>query len=280
MRQRAVTGKQHAKAPREQAPHYQSVALRALASLEGGDRRTKTLHRLRTHLRRLQAFLELVGEDDNAQVIAGCVGRLSRLRELQVFQGYLERLKAPEGDRRQVEKRLKALHKKHAARHLYRRLQATVKHHALPPVPTTKDWMATRMAALRRRNAERLRQLIARAEASPRRRVLHNLRLTIKTIRYQEEWALGRPFARPEVIAWLKQAQTVLGHYEDLAEFRKLAAKWELRSEGRIKKDWRRARKKARAIPAGLHAHLDHLAGRKLRLLPARQLPDQPAVAV
>jgi CHAD domain-containing protein len=280
MPRRSLTGKPDAMAPRDRGPHYKAVALRTLASLAGGDRRTRTLHLLRTHLRRLQAFLELVGEEDNAEVIAGCVGRLSRLRELQVFEGYLQRIDAPKRDRRKVAERLDALHAKTLGKHVYRKIQAAVKHHALPPVPTTKDWMAARMATLRRRNAEKLRQLIARAEASPRRKVLHELRLTIKTIRYQEEWVLGRPFARPEVIAWLKQAQSVLGAYEDLAAFRKLAAKWALRSGDRIKKDWRRARKKARAVPAGLHAQLDHLAGRRLRLVPARRLPDKPAVAV
>lgn len=264
---------------RQRAPHYQAVALRALASLEGGDRRMKTLHRLRTHLRRLQAFLELVGEDDNAEVIAGCVARLSRLRALQVFEWYLEQMDAPKRDRKKIGARLEALHARLGRKHVYRKIQGAVKHHALPPVPSSQDWMAARMATLRRRNAERLRQLIAKAESSPRRKTLHNLRLTLKTIRYQEEWALGRPYARPEVTAWLKQAQTALGKYEDLAEFRKLAAAWDLRSAGAIEKAWRRARKRARALPARLLPRLDGLAGRRLRLVPARPLPAKRATA-
>jgi len=252
------------------------VALRALASLAGGDRRAETLHRLRTHLRRLQAFLELVGEEDNAARIAESVSRLSRLRALQVFARYLERLDAPQKDRRKVEARLAALHDTLLSKHLYGKLQGTVKHYALPPVPSSPDWMATRLATQRQRHAERLRQLIARAEASPRRKRLHGLRLAIKSIRYQEEWALGQPYARPAVLAWLKRAQTALGDYEDLAEFRKLAAKWKLRSLPAIEKDWRRTRKRARATPVRLHARLDGLAGQRLRLVPARQRRGQP----
>ena len=54
----------------EWAARCRSVVLRALDSLSAGHSRQKVLHRLRTHFRRLQAYLELVGEERNAQIMA------------------------------------------------------------------------------------------------------------------------------------------------------------------------------------------------------------------
>ncbi len=87
---------------------YRAVVLRALARLSAGDTDPMTLHRTRTHLRRLQAYLELVGEARNADTIARCVMRLSKLRMLHVFMHYLKTHDAPRPDRKAAKRRLRA----------------------------------------------------------------------------------------------------------------------------------------------------------------------------
>lgn len=251
------------------AARYRTVALHALTSLSAGDRRPKTLHRLRTHLRRLQAYLELVGEEENAKTIARCVSRFSRLRTLHVFDRYLDRCDATGRDRRLVTQRIRGVESKLKKKQAYRKVERVVEHYALPPTPAASDWMGRHLIALRTRHAGRLRELIARADADPRRKTLHRLRLMIKSVRYQEEWALGEPYARPDRVAWLKQAQTVLGEYEELAQFRKLAAKLRLMSQPLIDKDWRRARKRARMLPARLTELVAGMARGHLRLVRA-----------
>lgn len=255
----------------DRASRYRTTVLHALALLAAGDRRAKTLHRLRTHLRRLQAYLELVGEEENAAIMARCVSRFSRLRTLQVFEPYLDHVGAPGRDRRLVQVRIRAWQRRLNDNHTYRKVERLVKHHAFPPTPAASDWMDRRIIALRPMHADRLQDLIAKTEAEPRRKPLHALRLTIKSIRYQEEWALGTPYARPDLVAWLKQAQAVLGEYEDLAQFRKLATKLRLKSQPTIDKDWHRARDRARAMPGHLHERIGALAAGQLRLLPSRQ---------
>lgn len=251
----------------DRASRYRTVALHALASLSAGDRRAKTLHRLRTHLRRLQAYLELVGEEENAKTIARCVSRFSRLRTLHVFDQYLDRCDAPGRDRRLVKQRIRVLESTLKKKQAYGKVERVVEHHALPPTPAPSDWLGRHLIALRTRQAGRLRELIARADADPRRKTLHRLRLMIKSVRYQEEWALGEPYARPDLVAWLKQAQTVLGEYEERAQFRKLAAKLGLKSRPAIDKDWRRARARARALPARLAELVAGMTRGHLRLV-------------
>ena len=110
--------------------------------------------------------------------------------------------------------------------------------------------MADRMEKLRREHAESLHERISEATANPRRKTLHALRLKIKPIRYQEDWALDQAYARPEIVSRLKRAQSVLGDYEERAQFRKLARTLHLKSYARILKDWRRAKTRARTLPA------------------------------
>lgn len=251
----------------DRAARYQTIALHALARLTAGDILPKTVHRLRTHLRRLQAYLELVGEDRNARIMAKCVSRLSSLRTLQVFERYLSRQGAPKSDVRKVKDRIRARRARLDRKHAYRKIEQCVRRHALPPTPTAPDWMATRMEGLRRLHAHGLQDLILKATANPRRKTLHELRLTIKSIRYQEEWALSQAYARPQLVRWLKRVQSVLGEYEELAQFRKLARRLTLKSSAAIVKDWRRARRRARALPEQLTGVIEALAGRRLRLL-------------
>lgn len=258
----------------DRAVGSRTVALQTLVRLARGDHRAKTLHRLRVHLRRLQAYLELVGEEANADRIARCVSRLSDLRTLQVLAGYLKARRAPKSDRNVVRSRAKKLSKKLDRKGVWKKIARCVERHALPPAPGPADWMADRLPARRRAHAEALRDLLAAAEADPRRKTLHALRLKIKTIRYQEEWAAGQTAGRTELIARLKRAQTLLGEYEERVQFRKLARRLGLRSLGRIEKDRQRARKRARAVPGRLAVVLDELT--PANVLPFRRMrrPD------
>src|SRR5213593_4443055 len=115
----------------EWAIRCRSVVLRALDSLLAGHSRQKTLHRLRTHLRRLQAYLELVGEDRNAQIMAKCVSRLSSLRTLQVFQRYLTQLGAPNSDVRKVKDCIRRRRAKLDRKRVYCKIDRRVRRHAL-----------------------------------------------------------------------------------------------------------------------------------------------------
>lgn len=256
---------------------YRAVVLQALARLSGGDTGAATLHRARTHLRRLQAYLELVGEERNADRIARCVVRLSKLRTLQVFEGYLSMFDAPRSDRKAVKRRLRASRDKLERVHTYAAIERIVRRHALPPTSGNPDWLAERMRAARHAHAEALRQLTTEVGAKPRRKTLHRLRLLIKSIRYQEEWALDRPYAMPALVRRLKHVQAVLGDYEDLVQFRKLARSMDLRSSAMIKKQWRKARTRARALPAHLVAYLGMTAGPRIRLVDSRQASGQAA---
>lgn len=231
---------------------YQTIVLHDLNNLAGRDTRPKTLHRLRTHLRRLQAYLELVGEEANATLMADCVSRFSPLRTLQVLDAYLAKLEAPDSDLQAVRDRIQARRERLARTHVYRDVERLVRRHAIPPVPVGQEWLAQRMHHLRELNGIALRELALKASEQPRRKTLHLLRLKIKSVRYQEEWALHEAHARPDMVAWLKHAQAVLGEYEERGQFRKLARKLGLTCSKDIQRDWRHARKRARALPSRL----------------------------
>jgi hypothetical protein len=87
---------------------YQRVALRALARLSAGETRPKILHRLRTHLRRLQAFFELVADQPRARKLAKRISRLSALRTWQVFGSYAKSIGASRSDLRTIRRALRA----------------------------------------------------------------------------------------------------------------------------------------------------------------------------
>lgn len=251
----------------ERAARYQAVALNALSSLSSGDPRPQTLHRLRTHLRRLQAYLELVGENRDAKAISKCVSRLSRLRTLQAFEQYLTRLGAPESDLWIIRDRIRTTLATLERKDTFWKIEHNMHWHSLSAAPADPDWMPERLHALRRTNANVLRELTAKATANPRRKTLHALRLRIKSIRYQEEWALDEDYARPVLVNQLKRVQSILGRYEERAQFRKLARALDLESYAKIVKGWRRARTHARAIPHELTGIIEGLSGRRLRLV-------------
>ncbi len=252
---------------RDRSAQYQTVVLHALASLARGDVRPETLHRFRTNLRRLQAYLELVGEEANAEIMADCVSRFSRARTLQVFEHYLVRIGATQSDVHAIQDCIRDERQKLAKKHACREVERLVRRHAIPPIPTGRNWLAKRMGILRELNATALRDLAMKAMAHPRRKALHALRLKIKSARYQEEWALHESAGRPDLVARLKQAQTVLGKYEERGQFRKLAHKLNLESAKDIEKAWRKARNQARVLPAQLVERVKAMADRPLCLV-------------
>ena len=248
--------------------HCRTVALDALACLADGDGHPGTLHRLRTHLRRLQAYLEVVGEDKNAEVINGCVSRLSSLRTLQVFHHYLSRVGAPKSDSKRVKRLIRARQAKLLRKDVFRKIERRIRRHAIPPMPTDPNWMAARFHALREEHAQHLLELISPAGDRPRRKYLHILRLYVKTVRYQEEWALHQAYARPDLVKQLKRAQAVLGIYQERTQFRTLARRYDMESRAAIEKDWRRTRQRARAVPTRLVGPVRSMAGRRGQIIP------------
>src|SRR5438093_8979954 len=82
--------------------HVTKVRTRALAfarALLKPPFHSETVHRLRTHLRRLQAYAEFLQRPRIAARLADCVSWLSDLRTLYVFQQFLRRRGASAPDR-------------------------------------------------------------------------------------------------------------------------------------------------------------------------------------
>jgi hypothetical protein len=259
--------------------HCRTVVLDAVACLADGDGHPGTLHRLRTHLRRLQAYLELVGEDKNAEVINGCVSRLSSLRTLQVFHHYLGRMGGPKSDRKRVKRLIRARQAKLLRKDVFSKIERRIRRHAIPPMPTDPNWMAARFHALREEHAQHLLLLIAQAGDRPRRKYLHILRLYVKTVRYQEEWALHQAYARPDLVKQLKHAQEVLGKYQEHTQFRTLARRYDMESRAALDKDWRRTRQRARAVPTQLLGPVRSMATRRGQVVPLSR-PDRRVSAL
>jgi CHAD domain-containing protein len=241
--------------------------LKTIQTLASNGLDPEPVHGVRIELRRLQAYWELHGDTENAEVAADCVSQLSMLRTLQVFERYLERRGASRSDIRTVQARVEKLGSKLARKRTLSRIERALKDLSVPVLELPS--LAARLAEARPGHAEALHALIRKA-SQPKRKTLHELRLKIKTIRYQEEWLLDHPDGNKELVAALKEAQDILGTYEERAEFRKLAKKLDLRFSKRIRKDWRRARKRARALPQKLRRHLPALAQPPGRILPFR----------
>jgi CHAD domain-containing protein len=256
-----------------------TTARRALQDLRQGDTKPETLHRLRTHLRRLQAYLELIGDGPAAKKLGKYVSSSSRLRALQVFEGYLAKVAASQEDLHHVRKRVKRRRAKLMKRRAYHRIDRRLRDHAMPMAAFHQEWLLHRVDALRASHAEALRRLQTRLQGTPRRKLLHRIRLCIKTVRYQEEWVLESSFGRPELVERLKHIQTVLGAYEDAAQFRKWARAWKLDIRSRVQKDWRVARRRARGIGKNLEAVINALTFHRLRLVPSESRPKGPLTA-
>lgn len=242
------------------AASNQAAVLRLLRGVIAGSTHPETIHAIRTHCRRLQALLELYGDIKCAHAMADCVGLLSKLRALQVFRQYLQRCGAQREDLARVDDRLAKRMRKLARTEAYRTIEQVVWKQAIPGLPSPGASFTGRLDELRQEHERLLKKLIGAALEKPRRKRLHALRLALKTIRYQTECVPGRAAAKQAMLSQLKRAQTILGKYEELAAFHRWSKKLSRPVRRHIKKDWNRARKRARRVPGKLSWLLDALA--------------------
>ncbi len=242
------------------AAEYQAAVLRLVHRLIAGHCQPNTVHAIRTHCRRLQALLELCGDDERAIVMAQSVRRLSKLRALQVFQQYLRKIKAPRADVDALDAWIGKGEQKLRRTQTYRKIEQAVWKHALPTSTHLNRSLKDRLEVLRHVHGKNLECLIAAASEKLRRKRLHALRLALKTIRYQTEWLPGRPGPKQALVKRIKQVQALLGRYEEMADFRRWGKELDLTVRTRIQKDWKRARKRARAVPGDLAWLVDALA--------------------
>lgn len=242
------------------ATRYQETMLELVRRLQEGKSQPDLVHAFRTHCRRLQALLELCGDSTRAQVMAKNVRRLSKLRALQVFHQYLIKIEAPQEDLYEVDAwiRKKELKLQHAQ--AYQQIEQALWKHALPTLTHLNHSLRNRLDVLRHAHEKNLSCLIEAALDNPRRKRLHALRLVLKTIRYQTEWLPGRRESKRALVQRVKRIQAVLGRYEELADFRRWGNKLDVTVQARIQQDWKRARKRARAVPMELSWLVDAIA--------------------
>ena len=246
------------------AAGYQATVLRLVRHAMAGDGTADTIHSIRTHCRRLQAVLELCGNRDRAAVMAQTVSRLSRLRALQVFRQYLMKIEAPEADITAVEAWIVEREHKLTRAQAYRKIEQAVWKQALPMITPPGLSLKHRLEVLRHEHERVLSRLIEKALEKPRRKRLHALRLALKTIRYQAEWLPGQAATKQDVLKRIKQVQTLLGRYEEMADFRRWGKRLNLTVQTRIERDWKRTRRRARRVPGELSWLLDALAAGRL----------------
>lgn len=244
----------------DSAASNKDTVLRLLAEVTVGRERVDSIHAIRTHCRRLQALLELCGEAKRAREVAVGVSRLSRLRALQVFRQYLVRCDATQKDLTLVDDRLAKQTRKLQRTEAYQKIERVVLKLALQRIASPVDVGSRRLDARRHAHERQFKELIVAASDKPRRKRLHALRLALKTIRYQMEWLPGRTAATRDLLSRLKRVQTILGTYEELADFRRWGKPLSRPVQQRITKDWKRARKRARHVPDTLQWLLDALA--------------------
>lgn len=207
----------------------------------------ETVHRLRTHLRRLQAYAEFMQRPKAVAALAQSVTWLSRLRTLDVFHRYLRRRKADAQDVRRVvwalrEEETKVAHAGHVEA-----IRIVLEGMSLTRMRRTDDVLARRLESLGREHADRLSAALRGLSVKARRKELHRLRLLVKSLRYQEEIALETAWGNPRSVAALKRLQRTLGDYCDRDQFRRMARKLKLACRGELQKEYRRYRKLARA---------------------------------
>ncbi|MBI4002387.1 MAG: CHAD domain-containing protein [Nitrospira defluvii] len=242
------------------AAEYQATVLRLVRRLIAGQCPPDRVHAIRTHCRRLQALLELCGDDERALVIAQSVRRLSKLRALQVFHQYLRKIEAPQADVDALDAWIVQREQKLRHTQAYQQIEQAVWKHALPTNTHLNHSLKDKLDVLCHVHEKKLAGLISAASEKPRRKRLHALRLALKTIRYQTEWLPGRRGPKQALVKRIKRVQAVLGRYEEMADFRRWGKELDLTVRARIQKDWKRARKRARAVPAELTWLVDAMA--------------------
>jgi CHAD domain-containing protein len=207
--------------------------------------RPVTVHKLRTHLRRLQSYAELLEHNKAAKRLGEAVSWFSDLRSLNEFLRYLRRHDAATKDIKRVEtvmaKEREDVRKTDRASAVRSLLdQITIESLARPP-----EFVKKRLKQLQIENRPVLRRAFQELPSKPSRKELHRLRLLIKSLRYQQEIAVEMRWGNPQTVKALKRLQTLLGDYTDRHQFVRLAKESRLRCCSAIKKDRRRAYKRA-----------------------------------
>jgi len=207
----------------------------------------ETVHRLRTHLRRLQAYAELLQRPTAAKRLAESVSRLSRLRALYVFQSYLRRRGALTEDLRRVNWSVREEEKVVTSTGCPEAIRNALTGPSIGRMRRPESFLGVRLDSLTREHADRLNAALLGLSPEATRKELHRLRLLVKSLRYQEEIALETSWGNTQKVAALKRLQRTLGDYCDRDQFRRLAKKMGLACRGEIKKEYRRYRERARA---------------------------------
>ncbi len=206
----------------------------------------ETVHRLRTHLRRLQAYAEFLQRPIVARRLAQSVTWLSRLRTLDVFYHHLRRRKAPAKDLRQVTWTLKEVAMVVAYAGHLEAIRSMLAKMTLARMRKPVAFVEHRLSALPRETSEQLAAALRKLSPEATRKELHRLRLLVKSLRYQEEIALETAWGDPRRMAAFKRLQRTLGDYCDRDQFRRLAKKMNLACRGELKKEYQRYRDRAR----------------------------------
>ncbi|MDO8547619.1 MAG: CHAD domain-containing protein [Nitrospirales bacterium] len=208
----------------------------------------ETVHRLRTHLRRLQAYAELMQCPQAASSLAKGVMWLSRLRALDVFLRSLRRRRGADDDVRCVAWALREEETKVAHTGYVEAIRALLERTSLARMRGPDDALAMRLELLGREHADRLSDALRGLSAKAKRKELHRLRLLVKSLRYQEEIILETSWGSRPSVAALQRLQRTLGDYCDRDQFRRLAGKMKLACRGEMQKEYRRYRKLTRAV--------------------------------
>jgi CHAD domain-containing protein len=230
--------------------HVTEVRARALAFAQVLRRppfHPEMVHRLRTHLRRLQAYAEFLQRPRIAARLAECVSWLSDLRALYVFQQHLRRRRASVLDRSRVDRAVRDEERAVARAGYLESIRTRLAGLSVTRMHRPAAFLAERFALLSQDRAVRLDMALGGLSPEATRKELHRLRLLIKSLRYQEEIAFEAGSGNSKTVAALKRLQRTLGDYCDRDQFRRLAKKLDLACHSEMKVEYRRYRQRARA---------------------------------
>ena len=230
--------------------HVTAVRARALAFAQALPKppfHPETVHRLRTHLRRLQVYAEFLQRPRIAARLAACVTWLSDLRTLYVFQQYLRRRGASVPDRSRVDAAVRDEEWAVARAKYPEAIRTRVAGLSVSRMRRPSAFLTERLASLSQDRAARLDAVLRGLSQEATRKELHRLRLLIKSLRYQEEIAIEAGRGNSQTVAALKRLQRTLGDYCDRDQFRRLAKTMDLACRSEMKKEYRRYRQRARA---------------------------------
>jgi CHAD domain-containing protein len=220
----------------------------------------ETVHRLRTHLRRLQSYAEFVEERRTAARLGRGVSWFSRLRALSEFQRYLRRSGAGAKDVRRVKKALRKEQNEVRKADRANAVRALLAEITTERLRRLEEFLIDRLQRLQIENRTVLGEALQGLPPKPKRKELHGLRLLVKSLRYQQELSAQVGWGNPQTVEAFKRLQAVLGKYCDRDQFIRLAKELDLGCRKAIKKDRRRARARARRAVLKLRSkHLQPL---------------------